>query len=35
LNGTQEPVMPPPPDQRWTKAQMDLFDRWKTENFPD
>jgi hypothetical protein len=35
LNGTEEPVMPPPPDQRWTKAQIDLFDRWRTENFPD
>ena len=35
LIGTEESLMPPPPDQRWTKAQIDLFNRWKTENFPD
>jgi len=28
-------VMPPLPDVRWTKAQTDLFDRWRTENFPE
>lgn len=26
--------MPPPPDQRWTKAQTDLFARWIGEDFP-
>jgi Ferritin-like len=26
--------MPPPPDQRWTKAQTDLFERWIAEDFP-
>ncbi len=26
--------MPPPPHQRWTEAQTDLFERWKTEGFP-
>jgi hypothetical protein len=26
--------MPPPPDQRWTKAQTDLFARWIAEGFP-
>jgi hypothetical protein len=35
LNGTEALIMPLPPDQRWTKAQMDFFDRWKTENFPE
>jgi hypothetical protein len=35
LIGTEESLMPPQPDQRWTKAQIDLFNRWKTENFPD
>jgi hypothetical protein len=25
--------MPPPPDQPWTKAQIDLFSRWITENY--
>jgi hypothetical protein len=28
------PVMPPSPDQRWTKAQTELFRRWMTEDFP-
>jgi hypothetical protein len=27
-------VMPPPPHQPWTKAQTDLFERWKEEGFP-
>ena len=26
--------MPPPPDQRWTKAQTELFGRWITQGFP-
>jgi hypothetical protein len=26
--------MPPPPDQRWTKAQTDLFARWIAQDFP-
>lgn len=28
-------VMPPPPHQPWTKAQTGLFERWKTEGFPE
>jgi hypothetical protein len=35
LGPTDRHVMPPSPHQRWTKAQTDLFDRWKTENFPE
>lgn len=27
--------MPPAPDQRWTKAQVDLFERWMAEGFPE
>jgi Ferritin-like len=27
-------VMPPPPHQRWTKAQTDLFERWIAEGHP-
>jgi hypothetical protein len=27
-------MMPPPPHQPWTKAQTDLFERWKEEGFP-
>jgi len=27
--------MPPAPDQRWTKAQLDLFERWIAEGFPE
>lgn len=30
----QRKVMPPPPHQRWTKAQTDLFARWMAEGFP-
>jgi hypothetical protein len=26
--------MPPPPDQRWTKIQIELFERWVAEGFP-
>jgi hypothetical protein len=26
--------MPPPPDQKWTKTQIDLLRRWKTDEFP-
>lgn len=26
--------MPPPPNQHWTKPQIDLFQRWKEEGFP-
>ncbi len=26
--------MPPPPDQRWTKIQIELFEQWVTEGFP-
>jgi hypothetical protein len=26
--------MPPPPHQRWTKAQTDLFERWMAEGYP-
>jgi hypothetical protein len=29
-----ELVMPPPPHQRWTKAQTDLFERWMVEGHP-
>jgi hypothetical protein len=28
-------VMPPPPDQRWTSAQIDLFARWVDEGHPE
>lgn len=27
--------MPPPPDQRWTKVQIELFEQWVTEEFPE
>ncbi len=27
--------MPPPPDQRWTKVQIELFEQWVTEGFPE
>ncbi len=26
--------MPPPPDQRWTKIQIELFEQWVAEGFP-
>lgn len=26
--------MPPPPDQRWTKIQVELFEQWIAEGFP-
>jgi hypothetical protein len=26
--------MPPPPDQRWTKAQVELFEQWVAGGFP-
>lgn len=26
--------MPPPPDAKWTKAQIDLFAKWMAEGFP-
>jgi hypothetical protein len=28
-------VMPPPPDQRWTRGQIDLFARWVDEGHPE
>lgn len=28
------PIMPPVPDQPWTKAQIDLFAKWMTDEFP-
>lgn len=31
---TGEGPMPPPPHQRWTAAQIDLFKRWIREGFP-
>jgi hypothetical protein len=30
-----DPVMLPPPDQRWTSAQIDLFARWVAEGHPE
>jgi Ferritin-like len=34
LRRTDEAVMPPPPHQRWTKAQTELFERWIAEGHP-
>lgn len=28
-------LMPPPPDQRWTKVQIELFEQWVAEGFPE
>jgi len=33
--GTGVRIMPPPPDQRWTSAQIDLFARWVEEGHPE
>ncbi len=27
--------MPPPPDQRWTKVQIEVFEQWVTEGFSE
>jgi hypothetical protein len=34
LRDSEEDQMPPPPDQRWTPAQLELFERWIAEGFP-
>jgi hypothetical protein len=35
VSGTVGRPMPPPPDQRWTKVQIELFERWIAEGFPE
>ncbi|HEX8396261.1 MAG TPA: ferritin-like domain-containing protein [Pyrinomonadaceae bacterium] len=40
LNLVQRPLespkrMPPPPDEKWTQAQVDLFMKWRDEEFPN
>ena len=35
VSGTGGRPMPPPPDQRWTKVQIELFERWIAEGFPE
>jgi hypothetical protein len=35
VSGTGGRPMPPAPDQRWTKVQIELFERWIAEGFPE
>lgn len=35
VSGTGGRRMPPAPDQRWTKVQIELLERWIAEGFPD
>ena len=35
VSGTGGRPMPPAPDQRWTKVQIELFERWIAEDFPE
>jgi len=34
LRGGELPPMPPAPDQRWTKPQVNLLERWIADGFP-